>query len=273
MKIAGVMRLAGIFGIFTSTSTFAMPLDITLTGGTATHYWGDGEYLGNLLEWQEEDVVSVANQPFGAQVNLANVNSIVVTWQAPPGYMYVVKPPPIAFTGNSSLALQFEEQLGPDGQASSLQSVTSSSFSINTVYGTSPISGIVELDNNHQLPDYPFTTTPALDFFAGANVDSGTAPFAFTSMTLSADFSGTGSDVTLSSTAGNGIGVFFGILYGLPVISYGIPFYGPGDPGPLLTLEPLATGGPVPDQSSALGLAALGFGGLVLLGRRFVAGQ
>jgi VPDSG-CTERM motif len=261
MKNINVIFLAGLAGTFSSISVFAVPLDVTLIGGVPTHYWGGGVDLGLGAEWQDEDLVNVTSQSQPV-INLAGVNSIQVTWQAPAGYMYVVNAPP-SDVGN--LNLQFEASYGFAGQASSLGSLTSSGFSINTIYGTSPLVGNAGLNNNTIEGGVGY---PALDFLASTVVSSSTKPFAFNSLTITADFSGTGaSGTTLDKTDWNQISGFFGVLYGIQVF-YGAPYDGPPDPGQLLTLEPLPAGGSVPDVSPTLSLAGLGFAGLLLLRRK-----
>ncbi|HSY43267.1 MAG TPA: hypothetical protein VK811_05110 [Candidatus Acidoferrum sp.] len=194
-------------------------------------------------------------------INLAGVNSITVTWNAPAGYMYVVDPPPAGVVENEA-ALIFEAEYGSPGQASSLGSITASSFSINTVYGTAPLGAQV------------LTSSPevGLSFGVSGTVSASSAPFAFTSMTISADFSGIGAS-TLSPT-GDGppaAGLFaeytgdFEIDGVAPdgTVLYDVP----PDPGQLLTLEPLPTGS-VPDAPSTVILAGLSFAGFWLCGRK-----
>jgi hypothetical protein len=187
---------------------------------------------------QYEDIIP-GNEP--GQINMAGVNAVQVTWQAP------------ADVGQ--LNLQFEVAYGYGAsQLGSLGSVTSQSMSVNTIYGTSPLVESVAVG----------TGSPhgALVISAGAPVGSG-APFAFTSLTLLANFSGTGSG-TLDLNPSDQLSGYFGVLYGLFFVNQ---YSGPPDPGPLLTLEPIP-GGSVPDSTSTLSLAGLGFASLLLFGRK-----
>ena len=257
--------LIGIWGVVTSVSVIASPLDITFTGSRPTHLWGtDFTFPLEGLDFQFEDVVSDISESPGTTINLAGVNSINVTWSAPAGYMYVVQPPPAAI---GDMDLQFEATYGFGNAAASLGSIISQSISVHTISGTSPLGELVNL-NTVNGPDFP-----ALDFDAGAFIAPGTSPFAFTSLTISADFSGTGADTTLDQTESiSDISSFFGVLFGVNHI-FGTPYTGAPDPGPLLTLQPVPVtqsggGGSVPDSSSTLSLAGLSFIGLWLVGRK-----
>lgn len=250
MKMVKMVLLAGISGTLTSVSVFATPLDITLTGGSPYVEWGPGSVYGNDVQY--EDVIP-GSEP--GQINLAGVNSIQVTWQAPAGYMYVYTPAPADV---APLTLQFEVAYGPEFSSSSLGSVTSQSMSVNTVYGSSPVGG----------PIITTASNPDGALVIGARGQVGTGdPFAFTSLTILANFSGTGSG-TLDLDPYDQISGYFGVLYGLPFVN---EYSGSAsDPGPLLTLEPLPTAS-TPDNSSTLSLAGIGFAGLFLFGRRRLA--
>jgi hypothetical protein len=248
MKMAKMISLIGSFAVVTSGSVRAGPLNIAWNGGTPM-------LLGYSpqLDLGFQDFISLANVGQVAAINLAGVNSINMTWAAPAGYMYAVEPVPAGF---NSTGLSFEAIYGNSGQASSLGSITASSLSVHTVYGTSPLTGGAIL--NHGV----------LNFVASAGSGSDFAPFAFTSITISADFSGLGTSQTLGIDDPVADSAYpFGILYGdggLSIIS--------GNPGlaSLLTLEPLPSGS-VPDDSCTLALAGFGFAGLILVGRKRVA--
>jgi hypothetical protein len=227
--------ICGIFPI----STLAVPLDIDLTGGTPV-----------------DDAI---NGSAPASINIDGVNSIQVTWNAPAGYMYVVNPPP---TDDGNMFLVFELDYGVIPQTTSLGSVTSSGISVNTIFGTSPLGGGVGLNNTLSLEG---TSYASLILEASATITPNTAPFGFTSITATGNFSGTGSDITLgrnelSSPQQSYFGYFF--------------FDGPEvtDPGPLLTLELLPTGS-VPDAPSTFFLAGMSFAGFWLCGRKLKAGN
>lgn len=260
MRAVKMAILAGAFGTLTSISTFAVPLDITLTGGSPSENYGESL----LLDPGFQNVALVANQSQVSSINLAGVNSMSVTWAAPAGYMYVINPPPAGLAGNGD-SIWFQAQYGNPGQASSLGSITSSSFSIHSVYGTSPFAPFAagaEISNTSQ-------NGPALTFGVFGGMSPSSEPFAFTSLTISAAFSGTGSDTTLNKTASDIYAEFFGSLTadfeknGLGPNSY----YIPPDPGLLFNLEPLPSGS-APDASSTLSLAGLGFAGLFFVGRK-----
>lgn len=248
MNRAKMVLIAGICGTLTSISVFAGPLDVTLIGGTPIDEPGYSLFQdpGFL------NLIYVANPSQVSSINLAGVNSINLTWAAPAGYMYMVSSPP---AGLASSDLFFSAQYGAAGQASSLGSITASSFSVNTVNGTSPLSGQLTMNDG-----------PALDFEALARMTPSTAPFAFTSITISADFSGTGTSQTLNKSVYSEQSLFFGVYTGdfqvgpppdnLPIIV--------GTPS--ITLEPLPTES-TPDESSTLALAGMGFAGLLLMVR------
>jgi hypothetical protein len=253
MKMVRTVLLAGISGIFISGSIFAVPLDLTFNGSppafeSTFSLYGDSGF---------QDYIPVANEGQVSSINLAGVNSINVTWNAPAGYMYVVNPPP---AGLLFANLYFEAEYGVGGQASSLGSITASSFSVHGISGTSPMSLQATLN--------PGPGGAALYFLAYASMNSRSAPFAFNSITMSLDFSGTGADTTLQKSAFDEQSDYFGILYG----DYeagppgGPPIVPPGL-GPMVTLAPLPTES-TPDGSSTLILAGLGFAGLSLFGRK-----
>jgi hypothetical protein len=252
MKAVKMIFLVGSFTVVTLGSIRAVPLDITYTGAGAGNYWGGSAYNdpGFL------DSIPLVN--YAPSINLAGVNSITMTWAAPAGYMYAVTPPP-------TIGGTFYFFAGYTGQASSLGSMTVSSFSINTVYGTAPLggeAGLVSSDPN----DWE------LYFEAIGSTRPGSAPFAFTSLTISADFSGTGADTTLDRTVPNSEiyfpGNFMGIFTGdFPLIGPGLNYEILPDPGPQLTLEPLPSGA-APDTASTLTLAGIGFTGLLVAGRK-----
>lgn len=191
-------------------------------------------------------------------INLAGVNSINVTWAAPAGYMYVVNPPPADI---GSLGLEFEVAYGSGGQAASLGLLTAFGASVKTVYGNPSFTG-----SDYLTPSFPDPQVPGIVIEANAEDDAGTAPFAFTSVTVSLDFGGTGRNRTLGENDNEPPLYDSTGLFGL-LLPYGSSYSGPPDPGQLLTLEPLPSGA-APDMSSTLGLAGLGFGGLLFFGRR-----
>jgi hypothetical protein len=239
-----------------SIAVYSTQLDVTFTGDTPAVGWGAGFSLYDGQDFQYENYVEVANYD-NIPNKLAGVTSMQMTWQAPAGYMYVINPPAV----DDGLTLALEASFGLTGQAAELGSVTSQSISVNTVYGTSPLSEHVLLDPT-QAPN-----APALDFNVGTSITPSTKPFAFTSITVTANFSGAGSSASLTpNTDWNETSGFFGVIYGIPTF-YGDPYNGPSYPGQLWTLEPLPTGS-VPDDSSTMSLAGLGLAGLWLLGSR-----
>jgi hypothetical protein len=237
MKMIKSFLLAGICGAL-PISIRAVPLDITLTGTAPVN-----------------DTISGASEP--ASINIDGVTSIQVTWNAPAGYMYVVNPPP-ADDGNAFLA--FESDYGLIPQTVSLGSVTASSVSVNTVFGTSPLGGGVALNNDLNLEGE--ANYASLITGATATITPTTAPFGFTSITITGDFSGTGADVTLGRSDFSNSGPFGVLLFEGPEVT---------DPGSLLTLEPL--GGSVPDAPSTVFLAGMSFAGFWLCGRKLTAGN
>ena len=264
--MAKMVLLVGISVSLTSISVFAVPLNVTFTGAAPAHFWGDGVAVQG--DAQYEDIANVASQsPANGELNLAGVTSINVTWNAPAGYMYVLTPPPAGLLVNGALNLQLETSYGFSSPAQfsladSLGHVTSQSISVNTIYGTSPFSEGVSVGGTAGLP-------VALNVVAGATINANTQPFAFNSITVSAEFSGTGAAGTLDESGNwDGIADYFAVLFGLPHV-LGTPFNGPADPGQLLTLEPLPTAS-TPDDSPTLTLAGLGFAGLLLVGRRLL---
>lgn len=255
MKAVKMFFLTGLWALFASASTFAVPLNITFTGGEPQFDFGYSVYLNPGFI----DYALVANAAQTSSINLAGANSINMTWQAPAGYMYVVNPPPAGLAGGGD-ALYFEADYGSAGQAASLGSITASSLSVHTIYGTSPLRGEVLLNNS-----------TALYFGAIGSMTPNSAPFAISSITISAAFSGTGIDTTLERTANDQQSLWFATLTGdFPLGPPGPdgdinPIVPPGI-GPMLTLEPLPSGS-APDAVSALPLAGLGFAGLLLIGR------
>jgi hypothetical protein len=207
-----------------------------------------------------QDFIPLKNISQVAEINLAGVNSINMTWNAPAGYMYVVDPVPAGF---DFTGLSFEAIYGNDSgsQPSSPGSITAARLSVHTIYGTSPLSGGASLNDG------------ILEFVADAGMGSGSAPFAFTSITISADFSGMGTSQRLGidDLVGDPE-IPFGVLYGGFGFAFGSePYIFPSDAdlGSLVTLEPLPTAS-TPDDSSTFGLAGLGFAGLVLFGGRLL---
>ena len=262
MNIAKMILLAAITGTLSSVSIHAIPLDITFVGGAPVT--GPWPGISALADPGFQDVIQVANAPQVQTINLAGVNSITMTWSAPAGYMYVVNPPPAGLVHPS---LYFETYFGSTGQASSLGSITASSTSVHTVFGTSPLVLSIAPPNS-TLPG-----GPALGFAAVAEISANSAPFAFTTITISALFNGTGALQTLSKTAFDVQSSFFADYSGDFALNGPGTYDIPPNPGPLLTLEPLPTEQPppigsTPDSSSTLSLAGLGFVGLWLLGRK-----
>lgn len=253
MTKAKLVCLAGLSGMVASLSSSASPLNITFTGGVPALYWGFS--LSDDPGFQ--DVIPASGAP-ASSINLAGVNSITMTWSAPAGYMYVVNPPPAAVQ-NSSGELYLVAEYGSPGQASSLGSIIGTSWSVHTIYGTSPLAASVIMN----------ASGPALYFGASGGISSSSAPFAFTSLSISANFSGTGTAQTLQRSAYDGTtgGDLFGIYVGEFAVNGPGTYDIPPDPGSLITLEPLPTGN-TPDKSSTLGLAAFGFGSLLLFGRK-----
>ncbi|HEY1787055.1 MAG TPA: hypothetical protein VGJ73_02820 [Verrucomicrobiae bacterium] len=251
MRVFKMVLLAGI-GTLTSASTFAVPLDITWIGGTPSFL-----SISPQLNPGFQDFIPIENLGQVAEINPAGVNSINMTWNAPSGYMYVVNPVPRGFDFSG---LSFEAIYGNSGQASSLGSITASSLSVHTIYGTSPLSGGASLNFG------------VLNFVASAGSGTAFGPFAFNSITISADFSGMGTSQRLGIEFPDPVGFPFGVLYGGFAIGSGPDIFRTGvELDSLLTLEPLPTG-TTPDNSSTLGLAGFGFVGLLLFGgKRFVS--
>ena len=232
-----------------STSAYPTPLDISLTpAAPPIHHWpGDTTLYGT--DFQFEDAISGSGATgWQPTINLTGIHSIQATWNAPSGYMYVVNPPP-ADIGN--LTLEFELQYGNPGQASSLGNVTSSSVSINSIYGSPQIAGGTTINNE--------PNRPGLDFDARIYLTPDSQSFAFTSITITAAFDGASpSGILNANNIGQSAATFFGILYGVPT-HYGTPYSGAPDPGQLLIQEPLDPSlNRIPDKSSSLILAGLG---------------
>lgn len=247
MKIIKTIALMGSFGIIASGSTLAVPLDITWNGGTPVAEIGDSPQLNPGFE----DFIPLENVGQVAEFNLAGVTSIKMTWNAPAGYMYVVNPVPAGF---DFTGLFFQAFYGSPDPSSSLGSVTASSLSVHTIYGTSPLSGGA------------FGNAGALEFSASADSGSGFTPFAFSSITISADFSGIGKSQTLGISSPYPGQIPFGVIYG--GVTFGNPLppiIGDPDLGSLLTLEPLPSGS-APEDTPTLTLAGLGFAGLFFAG-------
>lgn len=253
--------VAGIFGVSAFFTVSATPLDITLTGTAPLHQWGGGADIYGQ-DFQYKDLVVNESYSGPSQLNLAGVNSIQVTWQAPAGYMYVVDPPPADFQ-NQSLEFNMSLIFGTVGQASSLGSVTSQNMFMNLVYGNPGLTGGVAINNQG-----PPNTTPALSVSATTYMGPGSSAFAFTSLTIDATFSGTGVSQLLNPNEAldDGPSQFFAAFFGLSTI-YGT-YSGAPDPGQLFTLEPLSSGS-VPDNASTLTLAGMSILGLVVCGRKF----
>lgn len=232
MKNINKFLAVAVGGLF-PLSALAIPLDISFTGGTPE---------GNTIS---------ASEP--ASLNIDGVNSIQVTWNAPAGYMYVVSPPP---AGDANMFLAFELDYGLIPQTTSLGSVTASSVSVNTIFGISPLGGGAGLNNDLTLEGYGY---PSLLLGSTATITPNTAAFGFTSITVSADFSGTGADIPLGRNTFFANSAPFGLLFSEgPDVS---------DPGELLTLEPLP-GGSVPDAPSTFILAGMSFAGFWLCRRK-----
>jgi hypothetical protein len=171
---------------------------------------------------------------FPSSINLAGVNSISVTWNAPAGYMYVVTPPPAT---NGAFRLLFTLAYGYPGDANSLGSVTESSALFALVYGAAPPStyGGANINPGPNVVN-------SLGFSGGATITPSTPSFAFTSFTITAQFSGTTPSGVL-----NNRNPYFYSTYPFDMIMYGgqydpsIGYPGAPDPGPLLTLQPVPT--------------------------------
>jgi hypothetical protein len=251
--IKAVLLMAALMPV-TSISTFATTVDVSFTGDAPQHFWGTGRTI-NGQDFQDEDIVFNGN---GGSIDMSGANSLQITWNAPAGFMYVMHPPP-ADVG--PLQLAFTAQYGAPGQASSLGSVTASSATMDLVFGHSPLASTVFLDNG------------APQVFGGLNVgvigeiNPGSSPFAFRSITVDATFGGDGAPGTVleANDIGGTTAGFFGVLFGLPTIFGFGDFQGAPDPGQLLTLEPVPVNGSVPDESPALALAGVGIAGVMLL--------
>ena len=88
MKTVKMLLVAGMFATLTSVSAVAVPFDITFTGGTPLRYWGTGWAAEGDLQFK--DIVNVTSQSREEGViHLAGINSILVTWDASVGYVYV----------------------------------------------------------------------------------------------------------------------------------------------------------------------------------------
>lgn len=233
----------------------AVPLDVTFIGGTPGQQWGESVNLDPGFQ----DDIPVVNSGQTSSLNLAGVNTINLTWAAPAGYMYVVNPPPAGIVGNGD-ELFFQVAYGTFGQASSLGALSALNLSVNTVNGNAPWSPQVIFN--------PADGT-GLYFAANGGMSAGSEPFAFTSLTISAGFNGTGADITLDQKASDEQeGMFGGLTGDFEKDGIGpFDYYVPPDPGPLITLEPLPSGS-APDVSSTLTLAGLGFSGLLFMGRK-----
>lgn len=118
------------------------------------------------------------------------------------------------------------------------------------------------------------TAGVALAFTASGSMNPNSAPFAFTGISITEDFSGTGEARTLDQTGLGPPAVGFGVLTGDFAVNgngpNGVTFDILPDPGQLLTLEPLSNGsnGSVPDDSPTLVLAGFGLAGLLFVGRK-----
>lgn len=240
---------------------FASTLDISLTADAPpVHHWPGDVSLYETSDFQFEDQISqVGTIGWQPTINLAGINSISVTWNAPAGEMYVVNPPP-ANIGNLTLA--FELQYGNVGDAASLGNVTSSSLAMNTVYGNPTLNGGAGIDNDI----HHSSIAPGLDLRADTTVTPGSSSFAFTSITLNANFDGTNpSGILGANDFGQTPAYFFGILFGIEANSE--TYNGSGDPGQLLTEEPLQNQSSVPDKSSSMFLGMMGIAALSLCKR------
>lgn len=262
--------LAGLTGVLVSFTVLATPIDVSITGSAPVHQWPGGigvydqdfqdmDYVGSFFE--------AGNPDNGlSPINITGANSIQVTWNAPAGYMYVVNPPPAAFQ-NNSLQFSMWVQFGQAGDAASLGSVISQSVSMNLVYGNPALFGGVTLENSPILAGADPAITADLNTIMG----TGSSPFAFTSATVDATFSGTGLAPLLSPNADSDTpAAFFAVLFGLQNFGQLYPL---SDPGPLFTLEPLPTEGSVPDSGSTLTLAGISFLGLVICRRKFLTSE
>lgn len=188
---------------------------------------------------------------FPSSINLAGVNSISVTWNAPAGYMYVVTPPPIT---NGPSYLFFGLAYGLPGNANSLGSVTGSSAAFNLVYGTSPASSLYGSATINTSPN-TFNPVNGLDFSGGASISPTSSSFAFTSFTITSQFSGAvpAGILSISQPFVQSVSNFdIGMYGGYYDYSYG--YHGAPDPGALLTLEPVTT--PEPSSVALLSVAA-----------------
>lgn len=260
MKTIKAVLLTAALAPMTSISILATPLDITITGTAPQHDWGDGSPISGA-DYQYEDLIP-QNNTTPSSINLAGVNSITVTWNAPAGYMYVVTPPPGSF---SELSLDFAIQYGQPGQARDLVPMGVPDLLENMVYGSPGVRGVQI--NGGMITGRAGSGNPA-GLSAGFNIAviPGSQPFAFTSLGVTADFTGSAVGILESNDNGQGVAQFFAAYFGLQT-TYGASYTGPGDPGQLLTLEPIPNGS-VPDKSSTLTLAGLGIGGLILCRRK-----
>lgn len=93
MKTIKIVLLAGIFGILTGRSTFAVPLGITFDEGVPLRYWGSGWAAGNGFQYLH--IISVVGESSPGAVDLGGANDILVKWDAPAGWLYVLNRPPV----------------------------------------------------------------------------------------------------------------------------------------------------------------------------------
>lgn len=86
-----MVLLTGIAWTFTALSALAVPVGITFTEGVPLHYWGTG-WAGTSFQYLH--IISMAEESKAGAVNLAGANDILVKWDAPAGWLYVLNRPP-----------------------------------------------------------------------------------------------------------------------------------------------------------------------------------
>lgn len=181
-----------------------------------THSWQPIAFPSDALV----DSSAYGSTPF-FEFNLTNGTTLSITWSAPAGEMFVVTPPPVAL---GPLQLRFGlggfPFIGGGPEYFSASSVT-----FNLVFGTAPATygEIVSYINGW-------------DCSASSTIAPTNSSFAFTSITLTQQFTGSGT-VTMSSTLN---------WEPYSIILFGGNTNDPTDPGPLLTLQPYNAIPPTP---------------------------
>ena len=228
-------------GLFVAIAGPAQTIALTNTSSSVSHQWnspywpdtyGSSILSPTKLASSSPPLFIDSTSLFGSEgsgfnidaTNFTTVANFSYTWNAPPGMMFVVTPPPSAL---GPLTLQFAASFATTFTIYGIYG-SPNNVSFNLVYGAAPTnnsSGISEYYPNNGIGQ-----TEGLDLTVQETIPANGGSFAFTSVTVTGE-------IILNS-----------LSYGLysfnssPWEPYAIILSGGNsgatDPGPLLTLQP-----------------------------------